>query len=176
VLRKWDLRTNPENTSAALAILTLQSLLHGREIERDPAQLVAGLIETARRLKERFGRVDVPWAQVNRLIRGQVDYGLGGGPDVLHAVYGKEMKDGRLRGFVGDSYVLLVTWDAQGRVHSRSIHQYGSATLDATSPHYADQAELFVRRQLKPVWLDVRDIRAHLEREYRPGEERPVPQ
>ncbi|RMF57992.1 MAG: acylase, partial [Calditrichaeota bacterium] len=33
VLRKWDLRTNPENTSAALAILTLQSLLHGREIE-----------------------------------------------------------------------------------------------------------------------------------------------
>jgi penicillin amidase/acyl-homoserine-lactone acylase len=55
-------------------------------------------------------------------------------------------------------------------VHSRSIHQYGSATLDESSAHYADQAPLYANRQLKPVWLDEAEIRAHLEREYRPGE------
>ena len=66
---------------------------------------------------------------------------------------------------------MLVTWDREGQVHSRSIHQYGSATLDEDSPHYADQSPLFARRELKPVWLDEGDIRAHLEREYRPGEE-----
>jgi penicillin amidase/acyl-homoserine-lactone acylase len=70
----------------------------------------------------------------------------------------------------GDSFVMLVTWDSEGNVHSRSIHQYGSATLDETSAHYADQAPLFARRQLKPVWLDEAEIRDHLEREYRPGE------
>jgi hypothetical protein len=30
---------------------------------------------------------------------------------------------------------------------------------------------MFVNRQLKPVWLDEAEIRTHLEREYRPGEE-----
>ncbi len=105
------------------------------------------------------------------MIRGKVDLGLGGGPDVLHAVYGEKISDGRLKGMAGDSYVLLVSWDANGRVHSRSIHQYGSATLDEDSPHYADQAYLFAENKLKPVRLEEADIRAHLEREYRPGEE-----
>jgi penicillin amidase/acyl-homoserine-lactone acylase len=81
------------------------------------------------------------------------------------------LEGGRLKGGAGDSYVMLVTWDKDGRVHSRSIHQYGSATLDETSPHYADQSPLFVQRQRKPVWLDEADIRVNLEREYRPGEE-----
>ena len=105
------------------------------------------------------------------MLRGDLDLGLGGGPDLLHAVYGEQLDDGRLRGRQGDSFVVLVTWDSGGRVRSRSIHQYGSATLDEASPHYADQAPLFVRRQLKPVWLEEADIRAHLEAEYRPGEE-----
>ena len=65
----------------------------------------------------------------------------------------------------------MVTWDAEGRVRSQSIHQFGSATLDAASPHYADQAPLFAQRQLKPVWMDEADIRANLERAYRPGGE-----
>jgi acyl-homoserine lactone acylase PvdQ len=53
-------------------------------------------------------------------------------------------------------------------VHSRSIHQYGSATRDPASRHYADQAPLFADSRLKPVWLDEAEIRAHLEREYTP--------
>jgi acyl-homoserine lactone acylase PvdQ len=100
-----------------------------------------------------------------------VDLGLGGGPDLLHAVYGKMSEDAKLVGRQGDSFVLLATWDREGNVHARSIHQYGSATLDETSRHYADQAPLFARHQLKPVWFDEAEIRAHLEREYRPGEE-----
>ncbi len=75
-------------------------------------------------------------------------------------------------GRTGDSYVLLAAWDSAGEVSSWSIHPFGSATLDETSPHYADQAPIFARRELKPVWLDEAEIRAHLEREYRPGEER----
>jgi acyl-homoserine lactone acylase PvdQ len=41
----------------------------------------------------------------------------------------------------------------------------------ARSPHFADQSPLFVRRELKPVWMEEADIRANLEKEYRPGEE-----
>jgi penicillin amidase/acyl-homoserine-lactone acylase len=100
-----------------------------------------------------------------------VNLGLGGAPDVLHAVYGRPDGAGRLRGVAGDSYVLLVEWDRNGRVSSRSVHQYGSATRDASSVHYADQALLFAQCKLKPVWFDEAEVRAHLEREYSPGEE-----
>lgn len=31
------------------------------------------------------GRVDMPWGEVNRLMRGPVDLPTGGGPDLLHA-------------------------------------------------------------------------------------------
>jgi len=61
--------------------------------------------------------------------------------------------------------MLKPTW------RSRSIHQYGSATLDERSPHYADQVPLFVQHELKPVWFDEADIRANLEVAYRPGED-----
>lgn len=171
IVRAWDRRTDPGNRGTALVIWTLQSLGFPKPEEIEPDELAEAFVQTVCTLKEHHGRVDVPWSEVNRLQRGDVDLGLGGGPDILHAVSGKMGKDGRLRGEQGDSYVLLVTWDKNGGVHSRSIHQYGSATLDPISVHYADQARLFVSRQLKPVWLDEGEIRAHLEREYRPGEE-----
>ena len=85
-------------------------------------------------------------------------------------MYGQLGEDGRFRGIAGDSYILLVSWDADGVVSSQSVHQYGSATLDEASPHFADQAPLFVNRELKSVWLDETAVRVHTAREYRPGE------
>jgi penicillin amidase/acyl-homoserine-lactone acylase len=171
IVRNWDLRAEPDSQGIALVIWTLQLLDFPKPEEIDAGELAEAFLQTVQTFKEAHGRLDVPWSEVNRLQRGDLDLGLGGGPDVLHAVVGELLDGGRLRGMAGDSYVLLVTWDRDGRVHSRSIHQYGSATLDPTSAHYADQASLFVKRQLKPVWLDETEIRAHLECEYRPGEE-----
>lgn len=171
VLKAWDLRTDPDNRSAALAVLTIKDFVQNGHDKEDLSGLLETFLETARDLKQHFGRIDVPWKRIHRLLRGELDLGLGGGPDVLHAVYADRMEDGRLKGAIGDSYVLLVAWDAKGQVRSRSVHQYGSATIDKNSPHYADQAPLFVQRKLKPVWLDEAEIQQHLEREYRPGEE-----
>ena len=64
---------------------------------------------------------------------------------------------------------MIVQWDAEGNMSSQSIHQFGSATLDETSPHYNDQSPIFARRDLKPVWMDESEIRENLERAYRPG-------
>jgi penicillin amidase/acyl-homoserine-lactone acylase len=169
-LRRWDLRTDPDNPAASLAILTLRPIHDDRPPAVAPDELVRRLEQSAHRLEAAFGRLDVPWGAVNRLRRGDLDLPLGGAPDVLHAIYGSPAGDGRLMATGGDSYILLVEWDREGRVHSRSIHPFGSATLDATSPHYADQSPLFARGELKPVWLDEAEIRAHLAREYRPGE------
>lgn len=170
VLKKWDRRADAANTAAALALLTLRGDGRGR-IRLDPPDVLFDRLRgAATLLQTHFGRLDPPWGEVNRLQRGTLDLPLGGAPDVLRAIYTQPAANGRRRGYVGDSYVLIAEWDRDGRVRSRSIHQFGSATRDERSKHYADQAPLFAEQRLKPVWMDEADIRAHLEREYRPGE------
>ena len=51
----------------------------------------------------------------------------------------------------GDGFIMLVEWPKKGAVKSRSIHQYGAATIRRSSPHYADQSPLFVREEWKDV-------------------------
>ncbi|MCC6795810.1 MAG: acylase [Candidatus Hydrogenedentes bacterium] len=179
VWKKWDLQTNPENTSAAICVLTMGSGSDNDVKADDVAKTFELMKSNAIALKEAHGKIDVPWSEVNRLKRGETNIGLGGGPDILHAVYGSRVTNGKLEGLekgqltgrAGDCYVLIATWDKDGKVHSRSIHQYGSATVRKESKHYADQAPLFCKRELKPVWLDEAEIRQHLEKEYKPGEE-----
>jgi penicillin amidase/acyl-homoserine-lactone acylase len=179
ILRKWDFSATPENEEAALGIFTLYHLTEisenfsasrmvSGEVTSDEAEEAFKLAVST--LSENFEDLSMPWAEVNRIRRGDVDLGVGGGPDLLHALYGSLQEDGRIKGFTGDSFVMLISWDAEGEVQSYSIHQFGSATQDEDSPHYADQVPLFARRELKPVWFDEADIRANLEREYRPGE------
>ncbi|MFC6924828.1 hypothetical protein [Microbulbifer taiwanensis] len=47
--------------------------------------------------------------------------------------------------------------------------QFGSATLGADSPHYADQAALFVREELREVYFDRDRLLENVSRRYRPN-------
>ncbi len=171
LILNWDLDTRVENRQAAISILPLRRFT-GAGLDTLKAETLHRAIRgSAERLLKNFGRLDTPWGDVNRLIRGETDLAVSGGPDVLRAVYGRNTAGGRLRGTAGDCYVLLVEWDKNGAVSSQSIHQFGSATLDKNSPHYDDQAKLFVQEKMKPVWMDEEKIRENLVREYRPGDE-----
>jgi acyl-homoserine-lactone acylase len=168
VLSDWDLGTEPTNREAALAMVSLQSHLS------DPrpvptAQLLAETRGAAEWLLEQYGTLRPQWREVNRLRRGTLDVGLGGGPDVLHAIYSRKSGDGHLVGYQGDSYVLLVSFDPGGRVRSESVHVYGAATSRPESDHYADQSPLFARRMLKPMPFYEADVRMAADRSYRPG-------
>jgi penicillin amidase/acyl-homoserine-lactone acylase len=181
ILLQWDLRTDKNSKGATLMVLTMKflgdineefsasSLANNIVPDKD---ILEGFRQAVSYLVEFYERVDVPWGEVNRLNHGEVDLAVAGGPDIPHAIYGN-LEDGQFHGTAGDSFVLLVKWDPGGEVQSFSIHQFGSATKHPDSPHYADQAALFVMRELKPVWLDEEDILTNLEQEYRPGEELP---
>lgn len=172
LIAKWDLSTHPDSRGAAISVMSVFPLARASETVPENEVLLKSIGENAALLKNVYGQLDVPWSTVNRVIRGTTNMGVGGGPDILHAVYGTlNTETGQYKGSAGDTYVLLVDWDAQGKVSSQSIHQYGSATMDEASPHYADQTPLFVARTLKPVWIDEADIRANLAKEYAPGQE-----
>jgi penicillin amidase/acyl-homoserine-lactone acylase len=171
VLQHWDRRTNVSNRGAALAILAMEPVirarLEGRAASKRP---LAALREAIAALKANFGRIDPEWGQVNRLRRGSLSLPIDGGPDIFRGVYGEKQPDGTLTAMAGDTFVMFVTWDKAGKLSSESIHQFGSATLDRKSPHYADQAPLFVAMKTKPVLFDAAQLAGHVEADYRPGD------
>jgi penicillin amidase/acyl-homoserine-lactone acylase len=173
LLRSWDRRADSGSRATTLALFTLYPLIQARHDGRPEPDPRASLRAAARLLTTRHGRLDPPWSWVNRMRRGAVAAGLDGAPDVLHAVEGP-LEHARVAADSGDGLMFFVSFGKDG-VRSESLHQYGSATSRPASPHYADQVPLFVAHQPKPVWLDEAEIRAHLEREYRPGEELDAP-
>ena len=95
---------------------------------------------------------------------------ISGGPDILRAIYPAEIgEDGILAATAGDTWIALVEWDAEGNQTAEVIHQYGAATLDETSPHYADQAPLFATEDWRPALLTRDEVEANAARTYRPG-------
>ena len=152
LLTSWDLRMSADSPAATIWVFTLVRMLENdlpinasamvNTMIPDKA-LLNSLTEAVQLIRQKYGTIDVPWSEANRLVRGSVDIGLDGGPDILRAVYGHLAEDGRLIGYTGDSYVLLAKWDRNGELQAFSIHQYGSATLNSELPS--------LRRSIAPV-------------------------
>ena len=119
-------------------------------------------------MRKYFGTLNVSLGEVQRLVRGDRDYPLGGLPDVLSAMNSLEWKKGRLRGFLGESYIQLIRFSENG-VKIESVHCFG-ASNKVGSPHFDDQVDLFLEQKTKTMSLDKQWIMDHAERTYHPGE------
>ena len=170
ILRGWDFRTDRRNRGAALAVLMGMRAAPAEEGGPPGMKPLDALKQAIALLKAHFGRLDPEWGRVNRIRRGKLDLAIDGGPDVYRAVYGREQPDGTLSAQGGDTFIMFVTWDKAGKLSSESIHQFGSATLDSSSRHYADQTPLFVAMKTKPVLFTRDMLRGHIEADYRPGD------
>jgi penicillin amidase/acyl-homoserine-lactone acylase len=169
ILKRWDRETEVANRSAALAVLMGEPVLVAKEQGTSPPRPIDTLREAIQSLKTHFGRLDPEWGEVNRLRRGTVDLAIDGGPDTYRAVYGDQQLDGTLTAMAGDTLIMFVSWDKSGQLTSESIHQFGSATMDKSSPHYADQSPLFVALKTKSVLFTRAQLAGHVEIDYRPG-------
>lgn len=170
LLGRWNLRTDRANPEAALGLAATQALLGGEGGAPAPRSPTLALEEGIRLVRAATGRMDAPWGEVNRLRRGDRDLPLDGGPDTLRAVYGTPDRDGRLAAHAGDTFIMFVTWDRAGQLHSESVHQFGSATSRPDSRHHADQSSLFAAERTKPVRFTERQLAGHVVEDYRPGQ------
>jgi acyl-homoserine-lactone acylase len=170
LLRTWDGTLDGHGAADALAFLIVKYGM--RAIYRNDAPPPPGeaLADAVKRLTDLSGRIDPPLTDLVRLRRGDLDLPLTGGPGALRAIYSHWGDDGRLVGDLGDSYIMLVTWDKAGKVRAQSVHQFGAATSRPDSPHYADQAPLFAHGQPKPAWFDEDELAPNIVCAYRPGQ------
>ena len=169
-LANWDGQMNADNRHAALGGLTVVREITAKFTGEPAPDPLDAFREAVIYLEKHHGGIDVEWGQVNRLVRGDVNIPIGGGSDTLRAIYPAEIRDdGQLHASAGDTWIALVEWDENGDVSADVIHQFGAATLDEASPHYADQASLFAAQQWRTALIERADVEAVATRRYRPG-------
>lgn len=149
----------------------------------DPAAALTALEQAVALVRERYGRPDIAWGEVNRFRFGDIDLPGHGGPqgfgqytaqtfDVPEDPTAKQNLAGRIGGETpivggGDAWVLLVNFTKP--VRAQGILAYGQSS-DPASPHSHDQIKLFAENKLRPIWFTEAEVKANLAREYRPGE------
>ena len=167
ILQKWNLETNIQNPHTAFVIFSLFKFIEDNPSQINLNELEDHLLLNAKKFNKWYGGLEVPWGEVNRLIRGNINLPLNGGPDINHAIYGSPQKNGILKGVAGDCFIIYAEWDKNGRVSSQSIHQFGS-TQNMDSKHYNDQAILFSQKKMKPVLFELYEIKEKAEQIYKP--------
>ena len=170
LLRAWDWQMDGKGKGDALALMLMRPAMrqsYRRLALPDPREELVAAID---HLEKHFKTLDPKLGTVLRLRQGKVDLPMDGGSDTLRAatLWDVDEKDGRFAVRHGDSFIQFVEWDKDGNVSSRSIQPFGAATTRPDSPHYADQAKLFVEHQTKPVYFTRQALMPHAKRRYRP--------
>ena len=152
LLASWDMTADNRGAADALALLMIKDFMSA-EYQNKPWPDARGKLTAAvEHLTTHFGRLDPPMSDLLRLRQGKVDLPLDGGSDTLRASTTWDVhEDGRLALRHGDSFLMFVEWAPGQPVRSQSIQPFGAAIARPDSPHFADQAPLFARKELKPV-------------------------
>ena len=163
VLKRWNLKTNLDNRSATLGTCVLGPEWLAEQNDQDPPKALDIFKKCVKDIKKSFKRIDPLWSERNLLFRGDKRVPVQGGPDTLRAIYGRVQENGQLRAIAGDGLVVLVEWDRDGVLKSKSIHQYGSSTQDKTSVHFDDQIMLYANERMKETFFNTVELEKHSE-------------
>ncbi|MHA7819244.1 MAG: penicillin acylase family protein [Erythrobacter sp.] len=163
LLLDWDFSADNVGRADALALLMIRDFMSADYGNGSAPDVGEHLQEAVDHLNEHFGRIDPPMSELLRLRQGDVDLPLFGGSDTLRAMTTWSVaEDGRLSLRHGDSFIQWAEWPADGgRVTSRSVQPFGSATTRPKSRHYTDQMELYATERMKPVRFWEEDVRAN---------------
>ena len=170
LLRQWNGETTKDNRSAALVLLTFRPRSNSSKRKTEHERTLEQLQKASENLVKHFGRINVEWGKVNRLVRGDKNLPLGGGPDTLRAIYGRPQEDGTLAGQAGDCFFQFVEWGKDGQLNAWAMNQFGSSPGNLGSLHHTDQAPLFAEEKLRKVPFTREEVLGKAKQTYRPSE------
>jgi acyl-homoserine-lactone acylase len=198
ILEKWDLRSNAASVATTLAIEWVERFrpyinraspdvdfvqrVHRYAIFYAGKDMLKVLSQTVEALKSKYGTWQVPWGNINRYQRLSGDLQLayddnqpslpvgmaaatwGCIPSFLAQYYPNTQKR---YGYHGNSFVCAVEFGK--KVKAKSLLTGGESS-HPTSPHFADQADMFAKGQFKDVLFYREDVLKHAKRTYHPGQ------
>jgi acyl-homoserine-lactone acylase len=196
-LRGWDMRYAVTSNETSLAIYFAQALYEAcREAaaakktpidvyaakEATSKQRVDALASAIAKLEKDFGNWKTPWGEINRFQRLSGDvaaefddtkpslavpFASGNWGSLAAYGGGTPQKTKRIYGVRGNSFVAAVEFG--DRVKAKAV-MAGGQNGDPKSPHFFDQAEMYVNGKFRDVLYYREEVERAAERKYKPGE------
>lgn len=171
-LKTWDFKGTAESKGAAVFMLVYEYLskaLRGQEARPiTKAEGIKALGYAKKYLLDNFGKIDLSLGDIQKLVRGNQEFPVGGLPDLLAPQWSRPYEGGKRKIVGGDAYVMLVKFPKNELPIIETVNTYG-ASSHPDNPHFADQVPLFLAQKTKPMYLDKQKVMAQAERIYSPG-------
>ena len=169
--KNWDKRGDANNKGAAIFLLTyehLKKLLQGQDARLITQQEA---VETFTYVKDymqtNFGRTDITLGDLQKLVRGDKEWPLGGFPDLLSPQWTVPYKNGKLKSGGGDGLIMFVRFAKEGLPYIETINMYGASARPGNK-HFDDQVDMYLKQQTKTMTLDKATVYKNAERVYHP--------
>ncbi len=182
LVKNWDRSTDKEDENAAVfsvAFTYIIDELANRSALLDantlPEEVFVNALRKAKKyVLKYYGTIKVPFGKmhIHRREKGSdLSFPSSGMPENIAAMaYTRDKKEkGKLRTYSGESYILIAQYDDNGVAALETINCFGSSNRPE-SPHYTDQMEMYVNRQLKKMTLNKEEILKTAKEIYHPGE------
>ena len=165
--KNWNKRGDADSKGAAIFLLTYLHL--SKTMQGKPAGQItkAEAAETYQYIKaymeKYFSRTDISLGDLQKLVRGDKDWPLGGFPDLLSPQWTENYKDGKLKSTGGDGLVMFVRFPKEGLPIIETMNMYG-ASAKPGSKHFDDQVEMYLQQKTKKMTLDKKTVYKNAER------------
>jgi acyl-homoserine-lactone acylase len=197
LLKSWDMNASASSVATAIAVewayrvLQKASPYRNSYDESDVVRQVTTAVQntsalgklqllaaTLDDLKNKFGRWDIPWGEVNRYQRPlsnlfddnkpSLPVGLGPGNfGSIPSFTAKRTNTIKRYGYHGNSFIACVEFGKKLKAKSITV---GGQSFDPQSKHFSDQAQMYIDGNFKDVLFYKEDVLKHVERKYNPGE------
>ncbi len=170
-LKSWDKNGAADSKGAAIFLLTYLHL--AKSLQGQPARQItyAEAVATYKHIYDymlqHFGKTDLVLGDIQKLVRGDKDWPLGGFPDLLSPQWTEAYKDGKLKSTGGDGLILFVRFQKEGLPIIETVNMYG-ASAKPGNKHFDDQVEMYLQQKTKKMTLDKVEIYKNAESIYHP--------